>query len=67
MQRDYQSGDPYLAFAKRAGAVPADATKKTHGKELGNLPRWKSQLVGVEWLSLRSSLHQPRRGAGRQD
>jgi DNA polymerase I-like protein with 3'-5' exonuclease and polymerase domains len=33
MQRDYQSGDPYLAFAKRAGAVPPDATKKTHSKE----------------------------------
>ena len=27
----YQSGDVYLAFAKQAGAVPADATKKTHG------------------------------------
>ena len=27
----YQSGDPYLAFAKLAGAVPADATKETHG------------------------------------
>ncbi len=33
MQKDYQSGDPYLAFAKRAGAVPGDATKQTHGKE----------------------------------
>jgi hypothetical protein len=33
MQRDYQSGDPYLSFAKRAGAVPQDATKRTHGKE----------------------------------
>jgi hypothetical protein len=33
MQGDYQGGDPYLAFAKRAGAVPADATKQTHGKE----------------------------------
>jgi hypothetical protein len=33
MQRDYRSGDPYLSFAKRAGAVPADATKQTHGKE----------------------------------
>jgi hypothetical protein len=33
MQRDYQSGDPYLAFAKRAGAVPPDATKKTHARE----------------------------------
>ena len=27
----YRSGDPYLAFAKQAGAVPADATKETHG------------------------------------
>jgi DNA polymerase family A len=31
MQEAYQSGDPYLAFAKQAGAVPPDATKKTHG------------------------------------
>jgi DNA polymerase I len=30
MQMAYQSGDPYLAFAKQAGAVPADATKATH-------------------------------------
>jgi DNA polymerase-1 len=26
----YQSGDPYLAFAKQAGAVPQDATKESH-------------------------------------
>jgi hypothetical protein len=26
----YLSGDPYLAFAKQAGAVPADATKESH-------------------------------------
>jgi DNA polymerase-1 len=31
MQAAYQSGDPYLAFAKQAGAVPQDATKVTHG------------------------------------
>jgi DNA polymerase I len=31
MQDAYQSGDPYLAFAKQAGAVPEDATKETHG------------------------------------
>ena len=30
MQAAYLSGDPYLEFAKQAGAVPADATKKTH-------------------------------------
>ena len=33
MQAAYRSGDPYLAFAKQAGAVPQDATKKTHGPE----------------------------------
>lgn len=31
MQEAYRSGDPYLAFAKQASAVPSDATKKTHG------------------------------------
>jgi DNA polymerase family A len=30
MQAAYISGDPYLAFAKQAGAVPPDATKDTH-------------------------------------
>jgi hypothetical protein len=30
MQAAYRSGDCYLAFAKQAGAVPADATKRTH-------------------------------------
>jgi DNA polymerase I-like protein with 3'-5' exonuclease and polymerase domains len=29
----YQSGDPYLAFAKQAGAVPPDATKESHGPQ----------------------------------
>lgn len=29
----YNSGDPYLAFARMAGAVPEGATKKTHGAE----------------------------------
>ena len=33
MQAAYQSGDPYLAFAKQAHAVPVDATKATHGAE----------------------------------
>jgi DNA polymerase I len=31
MQAAYESGDPYLEFAKQANAVPADATKETHG------------------------------------
>ena len=30
MQAAYESGDPYLAFAKQAGAIPADATKVSH-------------------------------------
>jgi DNA polymerase-1 len=30
MRRAYLSGDPYLEFAKLAGAVPADATKSSH-------------------------------------
>lgn len=33
MMDAYTSGDPYLAFAQQAGAVPADATKKTHPAE----------------------------------
>jgi hypothetical protein len=33
MQAAYLSGDPYLAFAKQAGVVPADATKATHGPQ----------------------------------
>ena len=31
MQAAYHSGDPYLAFAKQANAVPQDATKVTRG------------------------------------
>src|SRR5262249_9080264 len=30
MQAAYRSGDPYLEFAKQAGAVPKDATKEAH-------------------------------------
>jgi DNA polymerase I-like protein with 3'-5' exonuclease and polymerase domains len=30
MQDAYRSSDPYLAFAKRAGVVPGDATKESH-------------------------------------
>src|SRR6516225_2046040 len=33
MQSAYRSGDPYLAFAKQAGAVPPGATKETHGPQ----------------------------------
>jgi hypothetical protein len=33
MQAAYQSGDPYLAFGKQAGVIPADANKTTHKNE----------------------------------
>jgi DNA polymerase I len=32
MASAYATGDPYLAFAKQAGAVPQDATKRSHGE-----------------------------------
>ena len=35
MMEAYASGDPYLMFAKQAGAVPADATKQSHPRERG--------------------------------
>jgi DNA polymerase I len=31
MRKAYERADPYLAFAKLAGAVPPDATKDSHG------------------------------------
>lgn len=30
LRQAYTSGDPYLAFAKAAGAIPSNGTKKTH-------------------------------------
>ena len=33
MKQAYASGDPYLEFAKLAGAVTPDATEKSHLKE----------------------------------
>ncbi len=33
MMAAYASGDPYLAFAKQAGAVPEEATKRSHKAE----------------------------------
>mgnify|MGYP000906766904 CR=1 FL=1 len=35
MMAAYRSGDPYLTFAKQAGAVPPGATKATHPDERG--------------------------------
>jgi DNA polymerase I-like protein with 3'-5' exonuclease and polymerase domains len=46
MQEAYRSGDPYLAFAKQAGAAPHDATKKSHAdaREL-----FKTCVLGVQY------------------
>jgi DNA polymerase-1 len=33
MSAAYRSGDPYLEFARQAGAVPGDATKASHGPQ----------------------------------
>jgi hypothetical protein len=46
MQQAYLSGDPYLAFAKLAGAVPEDATKKTHSEQR-NL--YKTCVLGTQY------------------
>jgi DNA polymerase-1 len=42
----YQSGDPYLTFAKQAGAVPPDATKDTHKIER---ELFKTCALGVQY------------------
>jgi hypothetical protein len=46
MLEAYQSGDPYLAFAKQAGAVPQDATKETH-KDVREL--YKQCVLGTQY------------------
>lgn len=46
MKEAYSSGDPYLTFAKQAKAVPADATKKSHGKERD---LFKTCALGVQY------------------
>jgi hypothetical protein len=42
----YRSGDPYLAFAKQAGAVPQDATKATHA---GPRELFKQCVLAVQY------------------
>jgi hypothetical protein len=44
MQDAYYSGDPYLWFAKKAGAVPTDATKRTHPADRD---QFKIVMLGV--------------------
>lgn len=60
MQEAYASGDPYLAFAKQAGAVPTDATKASHPKER---EQFKACVLAVQYgmgpESLSKRINQP--------
>ena len=42
----YQGGDPYLSFAKRVGAVPQTATKKSHTEVRD---KYKNMLLAVQY------------------
>jgi hypothetical protein len=46
MKEAYLSGDPYLAFAKQAGAVPEDATKQSHKAER---EQFKACVLAVQY------------------
>jgi DNA polymerase I-like protein with 3'-5' exonuclease and polymerase domains len=46
MMAAYQSGDPYLAFAKQSGAIPRDATKETHPHER---EKFKTCALGIQY------------------
>jgi hypothetical protein len=46
MQDAYRSGDPYLAFARQAGAVPPDATSQSHEAERD---QFKACALGVQY------------------
>ena len=60
MKEAYRSGDPYLAFAMQAGAVPATATKKTHEAER---EQFKACVLAVQYgmgeASLAARINQP--------
>jgi DNA polymerase-1 len=47
MQEAYLSGDPYLAFAKQAGAVPANATKESHKPAR---EKFKRCVLGMQYM-----------------
>lgn len=60
MLEAYESGDPYLAFAKQAGAVPQDATKKTHKAERDQFKACVLAVqYGMEAESLAARIGQP--------
>lgn len=60
MMKAYQSGDPYLEFAKQAGAVPENATKLSHKNER---EQFKACVLAVQYgmgaESLAVKINQP--------
>jgi hypothetical protein len=46
MMDAYRSGDPYLAFGKQAGRIPAVGTKQSHGAERD---LFKACVLGVQY------------------
>ena len=60
MKEAYKSGDPYLAFAKQAGAVPESATKHSHKQERD---QFKACVLAVQYgmgaESLAARINQP--------
>lgn len=60
MWEAYASGDPYLAFAKKVGLAPADATRHTHKAER---QRVKAVVLGVgygmsaESIAMQAGVH----------
>jgi DNA polymerase I len=60
MQTAYLSGDPYLAFAKQAGALPENAKKETHGPTRELFKQCVlAVLYGMEADSLAARIGQP--------
>jgi DNA polymerase-1 len=53
MRDAYLSGDPYMAFARQAGAVPAGATKASHGAER---EQFKACVLAVQYGMQEESL-----------
>ena len=53
MLEAYESGDPYLAFAKQAGAAPADSTKHSH-KQVRD--QFKACVLAVQYGMAEESL-----------
>ena len=46
MKQAYASSDPYLEFAKLAGAVTAEATKKSHPNDRA---LYKATVMAVQY------------------